>query len=156
MLQRIQTVYLTLAALACAAMFILDVALVRNATAQQQLIHVRLFNSDAVGNTWQAPSVFLVIPVLVVIIGLLLIYTALKYTNRKQQMMFCKIILLLTLVCLPFIYFLVESAIKAVSPAQQFYLYAAYMPIVILLFTFFALRAIQRDDNLVRSADRLR
>lgn len=156
MLQRIQSIYLTLALLACGAMYLFDVALVRNANAPQELIHVRLLNSESIGVDWKVPALFMATPILVAAIGLLLIYTIFRYSNRKQQMFLCKLILLLTTACMPLIYFLAESAIKAVNPAQQFYLYAAYMPIVILLFTFFAHRAIQRDDNLVRSADRLR
>jgi hypothetical protein len=88
-------------------------------------------------------------------IGILCFVAIFFFKNRKLQMRICNLSILLTCVLIGLLFFAADS----VSSAQKqviHYLYGTYFPMIELLFIFLATRGIKKDEDLVRSADRLR
>lgn len=82
------------------------------------------------------------------LVNLFAIVSIFLYKNRKRQMLFCKINLGVTAAALALcIAGLLMSAFAA---------YFIAFPVACLLLCYFALRGIKKDDELVRSMDRLR
>lgn len=96
-----------------------------------------------------------VLPVLLVLIFILSIISLFSYKNRKAQARFVVSVIIAGVVLTGYIAFLALSysghynlAFKPV-PALIF-------PLLIILFSYLALRGIKKDEGLVRSYDRLR
>ena len=69
------------------------------------------------------------------------------YKNRNLQVRAINLALLL---------FLSADSMSTTLQAKVHYLYGTYIPVILAIFLFAAIRYIKRDEALVRSADRLR
>jgi hypothetical protein len=83
---------------------------------------------------------------------ILSLITIFSYKNRKRQMRLC-IVLLVFGVLLATRSLLPESPYNGAVPHYSFIL---YLPVLNIVFAVLARRAIKKDDDLVRSADRIR
>lgn len=147
MIQRIQTIFITATALLIASLYFLDFA---DLTVNGELY---IFNAKGIFNDNQ--MIFNGLPILVFIgiIALLHLIIVFMYKKRISQirMLVFSIILLLGLAGL-FIYFTYagfENA-KAVFKAPVVF------PVVGIILDYLAIRAIGKDEALVRSMDRIR
>jgi len=86
-------------------------------------------------------------------IDLLMVLAIFQFTNRKRQMLLCRILVLALAAELVFALLTVSG--DSQNTLQQ-YSWGAVLPIVSLLLILFAHKAIAHDERLVRSADRLR
>ncbi len=126
MIQRIQSVYLLLVAVISVVMLFVPIE-------HTELIDLR--------NYVYALEIF---------IGASAFVTIFLYKRRKHQIKHCWLLIILQIIILGF-YFLFFS-----SPDRSHYYIGAYLLIVSIILCFLAKRAIKKDDELVRSADRLR
>jgi len=98
--------------------------------------------------------------VLAGIITLLATYIIFLYTNRGLQLKLSKLILLLLTLKLVAIFIYSEAATSRITTNEEHllinYKIGIIIPILSLLFTYLAIHFIKKDDELVRSADRLR
>jgi hypothetical protein len=87
-------------------------------------------------------------------IGTLCFAAIFMFKARNLQLRICNICMLLTCVLVGLLFFSADMN----SGMNQYvhYLYGSYAPLIQLLFIFLATRFIKRDEELVRSADRLR
>lgn len=88
-------------------------------------------------------------------IGVFALLAIFLYRNRSLQIRICNLDLLLTCVLVGLLFFVADTMSSNMNQHVK-YLFGSYMPLIQLLFIFLASRFIKRDEDLVRSADRLR
>ena len=77
------------------------------------------------------------------------------YKNRNLQIRATNLALLINCGLIGLLFFSADS-MSTTFQSKVHYLYGSYLPVIIAIFLFLAIRFIKRDDALVRSADRLR
>ncbi len=157
MLQRIQSIYLLLAGLAIFALFLFP--LVHNAYTESGKAPVTIMVSGVyqdVNGQKTHTEVFTALIAVTGIVGLLPLVIIFLYKNRKQQIALCYSSMLVTI---GFSFWLSQAVKKVMGSAQidtTNWGIGLFLSTVSLLFILFAIKAIRRDDKLVKSADRLR
>ncbi len=154
MWQRIQTVYLALAVIACAICLCLPVA---------NIIPEDMAASSIVYNLWTiAPDGTKTLPALNIVNFVILLFTCTMgsctiglFKNRKLQASLCMLcivdmIVWIALFCVNAFSGLIDNG-GEMKPA-----FAACLPIVAMILFFLARKAILKDEALVRSMDRIR
>lgn len=155
MIQRIQTIYLLVAALFAGLMFVVPMA--RFSTGAEAFTLTALGLRNAAGETVQ-PVVYLT--VLVAVAALLPLVTIFLYKRRFVQIRFCAAELVLLFgagvvagiyyyLCCRFFADYYEMSVHSMGAALLF-------PLAALVFDYLALRGVVRDEKLVRSLDRIR
>ncbi len=146
MIQRIQSIFLLLAAASGFAVLALPFASTNEAVQSSALFSDKVYSiGDNIG-----------LLVLFALAGALSTAAIFLYKNRPLQMKIGRIALIADIlgIVLAIILFwqdLANIGSSAVNDGT-----AGYLPVVFIVFTALALRAIKKDENLVRSADRLR
>lgn len=88
-------------------------------------------------------------------IGVLSFIAILMYKGRGLQIRISNLALLINCGLIGLLFFSADS-MSTTLQSKVHYLYGSYLPVIIAIFLFLAIRFIKRDDALVRSADRLR
>lgn len=160
MIQRIQSLLLLGVALCMGAAVGFDVW-TKSSTTQEATVSafvLRHQTVEALGspqivtekNVWYIAALYIVSAILA-------IATIFLYKNRKQQMMVCAVNSLLMTAALAAALFTTKEAELLFEPQRLGnYGMAVYIPLVAMLLNLVARRFIRRDEELVRSADRLR
>ena len=157
MIQRIQTVYLLLVAILMTLAAVLPVAeyfdIAKNIVYQLDMRGFVQLNPDRsfLSAISTNPSTFIYGIVLVVTI-----MTIFKYKNRKQQFRLCTINFILILVytiVLAVVIFMGKSKLTGTELTVRI---PAVFSLVALILNYLAMRGIAKDENLVKSMDRLR
>lgn len=148
MIQRIQSLYLLLAAAAGAATWFFD------------LWRAKLSDNPVIYSYFNAQSSYLVFVVNMLIVALALICIFL-YKNRKLQFRLTVVNILLSIGAIVLQYFKVLDFANALQQSGKpiitsSYLPAAFLPVLILIFLYLAARGIYKDEKLIKSLDRLR
>ncbi len=152
MLQRKQTVYLFFALIIMGLMFIFPVIrFIDPDSNTYELICLGVVNIES-GN-----FIVKAIPltILLAVIVLLLIITIFSYKNRILQMRLSVFNILLMLGSVGLIYFYSLQA-HGKTNGVTFYLYPVIFPVVSTILAFLAFRGVKKDEELVRSYDRIR
>lgn len=154
MIQRIQSVYLALAILSMALMFAFKVAGISTADGEAVLtIYGATLNAEPLGLPLLVvpPFIYTAIIIVALVIQLLL------FKNRKFQMTVGRVAYLLILGFVVFLYFAGDQLAEAVNATGDLrYGAGIYFPVAAVAFVFLANRSIKKDEELVRSLDRLR
>jgi len=158
MIQRIQSVYLLLAAACSAALFFFPVASFLSDITYQKFYITRLANMAPGEPSAVAQS--LILPLAGVGIAMLILALAaiFLYKKRVMQLKLVKAGILATIIMIAGIFFLYCPLIEkklAIVPDYTSEI-GIYFPLIALVFFILANRAITRDDRLVKSLDRLR
>lgn len=155
MIQRIQTVFLLLASLSMLAMFFFPLSSYLSDFEYYKLYIYGLRDMSPAKNE---ASIVAFIPLLVLvpaIIGLTT-FTIFKYKNRKLQMQLLNVAIFLNVGLISVIFFIYDSMIgKQISVSPE-YKPGSFLPLIAIAFCLLAFRQIKKDDELVKSADRLR
>jgi hypothetical protein len=158
MIQRIQTLYLSLAFIAMALLFAFPLAQFFSEHGAFIFTVKGLKNMVPGDPNAFNPMIFLPLITVVIGIGLLVLYTIFQFKNRSFQIKLTNIGVLSSVALIIGIFFLyipmIEKKINIVPDYSK--AFGIYLPLVALVFLVLANRAIKRDDKLVRSADRLR
>ncbi len=158
MIQRIQTVYLSLAVIALALIFAFPLAQFFSETGAY-VFSVTGLKNMVPGET-EAFAAMVFLPLIIVAVGvcLLTVFTIFQYKNRSFQVKLTNIGVLASIALIMGIFFfyipMIEKKINIVPDYSK--AFGIYLPLVALVFLVMANRAIKRDDKLIRSADRLR
>ena len=153
MIQRIQTVYLLIADILIGVLFFFRFAEISSAkeiySAGIQGIYLDgIHKSQLILHNW-------LLLVLWVVSSILLFVTIFLYKNRKLQIRLAWIGILLTF-CLGFVIFL-EVSLGAQRLMGQYSLTTYFVfPVIAVVLIYMAIRAITKDELLVRSIDRIR
>lgn len=151
MIQRIQSIYLLLAAILLVTAMCLPIGnfiAPNGATYEFMNLHINMPD----GTSYTAPWGMFAILILSTIICL---GNILLFRNRILQVRLCLfsgILLIGYYLCFLFFMFILQEKLEA-----TYYLgWALCLPLIALIFDYLALRAIGKDELLVRAADRLR
>ncbi|MFH1319470.1 MAG: DUF4293 domain-containing protein [Bacteroidota bacterium] len=160
MIQRIQTVYLFGVVVLCALIFVFPFGEITAGSS------VYVFNATGVHLHAENSTTKLMSMVLVTIISIaalaIALISILFFKKRLTQIMLCQfnILLLAGLIVAVFYYFdegqsMLASFNKDVTVSYD-YDVAIFLPMISIILTFLASRAIKKDEKLIRSVDRIR
>lgn len=160
MIQRIQSLYLGLIALISIVLnFLPVVSLVPSgANGSTALYHLSYLSARQISEGVDSVLVwFWPLFIISIMVAALSLFVLLQYKNRKLQLRLTQLLFLFSLVSLVVLVYEVDTVGKIAGPDYRttFSVYAA-LPVLQLLFCRLAARAIRKDEELVRSADRLR
>jgi len=155
MLQRIQSIYLLLAGLAIFALFLFP--LVHNVIIDDKLVSIMVTGIfQDINGEHVHTQFFVALTAATAIVGLIPLIIIFLYKNRKQQITLCYSAIL---VIIGYSFWMAQTA-KGVMGSIQIDTHnwgiGLLLSTISILFIVFALKAIQRDEKLVKSADRLR
>lgn len=148
MIQRVQSLFLLAAVALSALLLIIPVYELHNLQAEN-LSDL----SDAPKSVNIVGNAFLMI--LNGAIGILSFVAIFFYKARSLQIRMCNLAMLLACVLVGLLFFLADNS-ATITNSRVSYSFGSYLPIIQVIFLFLAGRAIKRDDEMVRSADRLR
>ncbi len=154
MWQRIQTIFLLILAL-CMSLSLFLPTWEETKGAESVTLNALELEHSRQGKEVASKSVFY-IAVLAAIAAGLALFSITRYTNRLLQIKLGALNSLLMAGVLGLI-MLFSNQGESIIPGQQGkYLLGTYLPMAAMICNLFANRFIRRDENLVRSADRLR
>jgi hypothetical protein len=155
MLQRIQSVYLFLAAMAIFALYLFPLAHNVYINGIPSTIKITGIYQDVNGQQAHT-QIFVALTAVTGIIGLIPLIVIFQYKKRKQQIALCYSSIL---VVIGYSYWLAQT-VKSVTGGAQLALdnfgIGVLLSSVSIILMIGAAKAIQRDEKLVKSADRLR
>lgn len=150
MIQRIQTVYLFVAFILLGLLFLIPFAsLISNVVYSLSLTGISSLKSEEV---FQQPYW---LSALGGATALLVFITIFMYKNRKLQMKLTVVAILLSLALNGAMYYLADSLSTQLS-AQVRYAAAFIFPVISSILLILAYRGIRKDENLIKSLDRIR
>lgn len=156
MIQRIQSVFLLIVAILSAVLFFVPVAVLTDVkfTYSQTVLGACDVNAQAllVDPTYHVAA-------LNGAIGLIALITIFLFRNRKRQMLLCNLNLLLILAMIVLMFLAIDKNTTSLQPGTTLtvmYRVGSYLAVAMLIFNFLANRFIKKDEDLVRSADRIR
>jgi hypothetical protein len=143
MIQRIQTIYLILASIVSGGLiFVFNLW----NTVKQKIFVVDLFFTEEI--------TLKIIPFLFTASAVLSIIAIFLFKNRKLQFVIGRIIILINLFLLGLLIYLSLTLSGEISVSEKGI--GMFLPILAILFIVFANKAIKKDEDLVKSVDRLR
>ena len=154
MIQRIQTVYLLLAEILIGVLFFVPFADI--SSQDGTLYFVALEGLGRIGTTtFELPDLNWLMMLLLVSSITLLTRTIMLYKNRKIQIKLAFISLVLALLIGGLIFVTVSLAARHLSGHFSLTIYSAF-PLISAILLVLAIRGIRKDEELVRSIDRIR
>jgi len=156
MIQRIQTVFLFFVFAISIAVCFLPLANYDGPDFYYRLNAINVTDlqnqSSSIPDTFPQPY-----PLLIIMIGIAILtaFIIFSYKNRYAQMKLCKLDMLLHVVFIVVLFFYADSMEK-LSTLSSEYGIGAMLPLISLVLLFLASRSIKKDEDLVKSQDRLR
>ena len=143
MIQRIQTIYLFLASIVSGGLiFVFNLW----NTLKEQIFVLDLLQEELVA--------FKLIPFMFIASAILSILTVFLFKDRKLQFVIGRVIVLINLFLLALLIYLSLTLSGETSVSEKGI--GMFLPILVILLTVLANKAIKKDEDLVKSADRLR
>jgi hypothetical protein len=156
MIQRKQTVFLLLAAIALGLLFYFPLA---TFIGDKDSLVLYVYNPVSLvpDHVADVPAYFLM-PLLSlnILMILLSVVTIFMFKNRLRQLNFVRINLILLLIMIAVFFFYDVNVLEEVSGGVVQYETGAYFPLIAFIFFILAYKGIMSDERLIRSADRLR
>ncbi len=143
MIQRIQTIFLLLSVLLSVLLLYLPVYELQSLAANTTEINRFTISSSAI------------LAIINGVVGIFCLIAIFLFKNRNLQIRICNLSLLLTCVLIGLLFFVADTMSSSMNQKVH-YLYGSYFPLIQILVIYLAIRNIKRDENLVKSADRLR
>lgn len=143
MIQRIQTIFLLLSVLLSVLLLYLPVYELQSLSATTAEINRFKISSSAI------------LAIINGVVGIFCLVAIFLYKNRNLQIRICNLSLLLTCVLIGLLFFVADTMSSSMNQKVH-YLYGSYFPLIQILVIYLAIRNIKHDENLVKSADRLR
>ncbi len=156
MIQRIQSVYLLLAAIAVALMTAFPIMSFYGDLHTFSVWLMKIENLVPDSDLPYTHMSTMPLSVFTGIVFLLSIFSILKYNNRKLQMKLIKVNVLLNIMLIIGIFLVYPRMITDAIAVTEEYKTAAFFPLVSLVLLILAFRGVKKDEELIKSADRLR
>ncbi|WP_214228721.1 DUF4293 domain-containing protein [Pedobacter sp. B4-66] len=155
MIQRVQSIWLLLAALTLTCMLFLPF-LTKNVNGSEFSIYTNGLHQTISGDSGTGQKVEPFLPLFIsnIAIAVLCIVTLFSFKNRTIQKRLASVTIILT-IALSFWGFNYAQKIPGGIEGATYGI-AAFLPILSILFCALAIRGIRKDEQLLRSADRLR
>jgi hypothetical protein len=156
MIQRIQSVYLLLAAVSGLVLYFLPIAWFYGELNTIEWFVCRL-NDHVPSNTAIFGKLFLLpLSVINLVNTLLAVYTIFSYKKLSRQLQFVRLNIFLTFIYIAAVFFYYADTIGSKVLVSAQYSFGAFLPLISLIFLLLAMRGIQADIKLIKSVDRLR
>lgn len=154
MIQRIQSLYLLLSALILIPVY-------SKVLAKLQIsedLFVNFYHNRMVGSNTEIYDKISTWPVTVLLTLIIVItLTALfQFKNRIRQIRLCVFNIILQFGLIGLIYFYTKYTLHKSGGIQSVFMWPVLLPFITIVLTYLAIKKIQRDELLVRSADRIR
>lgn len=151
MIQRIQSLYLLLASLLSGMLFILPLGVFHLKGGNDLMyLHGGIYSSSEIMYSFFLFSVFIGCT------GLMSFITIFLFKNRSIQMRLCTYSMLANFLVFASIYFLwFKYNGVIISESAAMYITSVF-PLIAIILLFLAYKAIKKDDDLVKSVDRIR
>ncbi len=154
MIQRVQSIYLFLAAILITAVYFLPLLGMEG----NESILYTLYTSGVLMESGQQTLILSTWPVTVMVgaIALLLFINIFLYKRRIIQMRICVYSILLIL-GLYFLIWFYQNQFRAQIPIEEVqYFYGLIFPLIAIVFIWMAFKGIRKDERLIRSYNRIR
>jgi peptidoglycan/LPS O-acetylase OafA/YrhL len=148
MIQRIQSVWLLLAAFSIFCLLFFPIIGASTAVGEYMVYGSGLKMMDAITQTTNVPLLAGII-----LAGLISLLNVFNFSNRKLQIRIAWLNILLVLALCVWIAMLIKNIPNITELNIEF---ASLLPLLAIIFTYLAIRGIKSDEKLIRSADRLR
>jgi hypothetical protein len=159
MIQRIQSLFLLSVVVLTALLFVFPIAeyFSDSVSIRLTMLGVKSYVPSAAGIQTAVISSYLVyfLVFLNITIGAVAGYTIMQFKQRSFQIRLTKVALMLDIVLI-IVLFVITDFLKKKLAVDPDYGIGIIFPVVSLIFLLLAQRFIQKDDKLVKSADRLR
>jgi hypothetical protein len=156
MIQRKQTLFLVLAAIALSALFFFPLAKFIGDIDSLQLYIYKL-DSLVPDHTPSFPAILVLIMAFMAVLMLLLsVVSIFMYKNRKMQMFLVRIGIIVNIVLIAAFFFYFVHELEMATGALVSYEVGTYILLAPLVLFTLAYRGIVSDEKLIRSVDRLR
>jgi hypothetical protein len=154
MIQRIQTVYLLIAEILIGALFFVPFAEIAGKEGSIYRFDIKGIYLES---AQKAEIIFSSLPLVIlwVVCLILILTTVFLYKNRILQMKLSTINIFLLLGFCGLIYYYAWSGAKALAGVYSLTIYLVF-PVIAAILVYLASRAINKDELLVRSIDRIR
>ncbi len=155
MIQRIQSVYLLLVFVFAILFAVLPMAYftVEAMGMSLRLLYFRsFFEEPAFSSSWH----LILLTIIWAVIMLVTVITTFQYKNRLLQIKMGKLNILLHVALIMLVFFFIDALRGQVIGAEFSYGAGVLLPVISLIFILMAIKAIKKDEALVRSADRFR
>lgn len=151
MIQRIQTIWFFLAAVAIALLLMIPMV--------SKVVNDSEYWINAIGlyqktNAKTMLDLFIPVAILTILSAVLLLFTIFSYKDRKKQKNFALISLVFILVLSVLSYIYMAKMPDGLEGVQ--YKPGAFLPFISIIFIGLGVRGINNDERLIKSADRLR
>lgn len=161
MVQRIQTLYLFLASTALALMFFLPIYnfVEKQGDGIEKEVKITIqgrFEKEMSTGEYVIAKPNWARSLMTLIVGMGLFVNIFQYTNRKRQILVSRILIIANFALIGIMLYDAFGIVNAEGVSQIITGYAVFMPTISVILTALAARAIKKDEELVKSADRLR
>lgn len=159
MIQRVQTIYLIVVIAFCGLLFIpaaAPIALVKSSTSNEFDIVLNMLNMQTRCVSIEQPAYYIgliIFNCLIIFFALLAIF---QFKKRPLQVKLCYFNMLLVILFWGCMYMFTDMMKHKTANPSVVYLLGFYLPPLQIILLFLAAKAIDKDEKLVRSADRLR
>jgi len=156
MIQRIQTIYLFIASLAIGLMFAFPICSYYGDLHAFKLTLLGIKN--LVPSSESIFQIYFTLPLIIFvsIISMISLITIFLFKNRKRQLKIIQAIILFNILLIVGIFLIYSKMILTQVEVIEEYNIGAFLPLFSLIFLVMAYRGVKKDEELVRSADRLR
>ncbi len=152
MIQRVQTIWLFLASLTLMMLLLLPIVTKINNDTEFWVLVSGLYQKVATGTA--KIEAFLGLMISTIAVALLTFANIFTFNNRTLQKRICNVVIILTL---GLSFWISQEAQKIPGGLENVnYNIGAFMPVLAIIFCFLAMRGIRNDEQLIKSADRLR
>lgn len=155
MLQRIQSIYLFLAGLVIFLLFLFPMVHNVYINGVPSTVSVSGVYQDVNGQQAHTQS-FIALIAATAIVGIIPLILIFQYKNRKQQINLCYVYILVVIGYTFWVSQTVKGLVGDVNLTTSNFGIGALLSSISIVLTILAFKAIQRDEKLVKSADRLR
>ncbi|GAB3919728.1 DUF4293 domain-containing protein [Mucilaginibacter myungsuensis] len=155
MIQRIQSIYLLAASLVIFALYLFPIAHGIYIDAIPSTIKVTGIYQD-VNGAQKLTTPFTTLSIVTAIVGLIPIVLIFLYKNRKQQMTLCYIAMLAVIGYSFWLSQVVQQATGGFTMTTSNFGIGVFLSSLSIVLILLAAKSIQKDEKLIKSADRLR
>jgi hypothetical protein len=155
MLQRIQSIYLLLASLAIFALFLFPFVHSVYVNGVPVSISVTGVFQDTGGQQTHI-QFFTTLTIVTAVIAMVPLFIIFLFKNRRRQLMLCYVAILLIIADSYWMTQTVKEVMGSIQIDTHNWGIGMFLTPLSILFILFAIKGIQRDEKLVKSADRLR
>lgn len=156
MIQRIQSVYLLIAAISMALLFAFPVAWYYGTSNTIEFFTYRIIDHIPGNEPLFSTAFFIPLMLLMFVNMLLPLFIIFDYKRLMRQISFIRLNIFLLMVMIALIFFFYSNQLSKLLAVEADFSFGVFLPLIAMVFSFMAMRAVQLDLKLLRSVDRLR